>query len=241
MSDVVKDWKLTAFHQKFSLPEALIYYIAKNPPSAKFYEKLIKCCQYFWLKNPIITLDGLSWYYRGKYWGTYKMNGFGERQRFEIENLNEKLWIYQTLSVRNDQNQFLASSLIPRIYMCNLTRLYLSDQTLSFDELKKFISPDSLECLDLHKTIVKNDNGTVVPMENLIELLPNLQSFQYRNVTTEDGLRTITSETAAKLNAIPHFPRRFYIFQIPESFDIDAFFSAPKVSNSIYFSIPRGQ
>ena len=88
---------------------------------------------------------------------------------------------------------------------------------------------------------MKNDDGSIVPIEKLIELSPKLQNFCFINVPGDDGLQMITSETAAKLVALPHFPQfdRFAMIGVPESFDIDAFFAIPKVSNLICFAIPR--
>ena len=232
MSDVVRNWKLSVIQQQFSLPEALIYYIAKNPLSPKLYNKLIKCCKYFWLKHPVLPLNGLYRYDYGGFWKTYKLNGFQGFQMLKLENFQEKLWIHQEMSVCDHRNRLMASFLIPKIYRCDLNELRLLDQTLSFDELQKLTSSDSMEILCISRTVVKNDDGSIIPIEKLIEVLPKLQLFIYDNVPGEDGLRTITSETAANLNAIPHFPKieSITIKKIPESFDFDAFFAAPKVS-----------
>ena len=207
--------------------------MAKNPPSPEVYNKLIKCCKYFWLKNPVITLNSLGRTIREKYWKTNKMNGFRNCQKLQTENMVEKLWIHNQVSISNKENQFMASTIIPKIYRCDLTHLSLSFQSLSFNEFKLFTSSGSLETLRLHKTSVKNDDGSIVPIEKLIELSPKLQSFDCHSVSTvEGGLQTITSETAAKLVALPHFPqmKRFYFFGVPELFDIEAFFATPKVS-----------
>ena len=235
MSDNLSDWKLSEIKQRFSLPWNLIFYMAKNPPSPEVYEKLIQCCKYFWLKNPIITLNSLYHSSRDKHWRTDKMNGFQERQRFKIENLGEKFWIYKDLDVCDHRNRFLASSIVPKIYRCDLTCLWLSYQTLSFDEFNVITSSGSLQWLSLKITTMKNADGSIVSLEKLIELLPNLRTLFYDNVNIEDG-QAITSETAAKLIAIPHFPKIqcFVITGIPESFNIETFFALPKVSTSVF-------
>ena len=227
-TEIPSEWKLSAARQPFSFPEALVFYMAKNPPSPEVYQKLIRCCKFFWLKNPIITFNYLERYYDDN-WITRKINGFRKCQKLEIENLNENFWIHGRLSVCDDRNQLMASSIIPKIYRCDLFYLCLSYQTLSFDEFKVFTSSRSLEAVTLNGTTVENDDGTLVPMEKLIELLSNLHIFSYIN--TEDGLQIITSETAAKLVAIPHFHqiKSFAMVGIPESFDIEAFFAVPKV------------
>ena len=171
-----------------------------------------------------------------KFWQTNQLNGFKERQKFEIENLNEKLWIHWSLTVCDEQNQFMASSLIPKIYRCDFPHLSLSHQCLTFGEFRKFISSGTLKMLDLYVTTVKNGDGTIVPIEKMIEFLPKLQIFQYKNVSTEEGFRTINSETATNLNKISHFHQIKIInmTETPESFNFEAFFATPKVRTSMF-------
>ena len=231
-SKVSTEWKLSTIKQRFTLPEALVFYMAKNPPSPEVYHKLIRCCKYFWLKNPVIALKDLYRHRHGKYWKTIKINGFEVNQTFKVKNLNEKLWIYHQVSIYNEKNQFLASSLAPRIiFRCDLTSLGLGCQSLSFDEFQKVTSSFSFKSLFLKKTMIKNSDGTVVAIEKIIQSLPNLRTFYYINVSSEDRQQTITSETAANLIVIPHFPKikNFTMEKIPESFDIEAFFATPKV------------
>ena len=229
MSTVSSEWKLSAIYQRFTLPEDTIIHMAKNPLSPEVYHKLIKCCKYFWLKNPVITLNNLHHFYGDNYYTAVKVNGIRNKQRLKIENLTEKLWIHQDLVLCNNRNKLMASSLIERIYRCDLIQLGLSHQILTFDEFRKLTLPRTLEVLFLNDITVKNDDGTVVPFLKLIELLPNLQNFSY--FATNEELHPITSETAAKLLAIPHFPKikHFFIKGVPESFNIEAFFETPKV------------
>ena len=239
MSDLSKRLKNSFFCQRFSLPEDTIVHIAMNPPSPEVYNKLIQCCKYFRLKNPIITLNYLcpcsSGKYSRKYWRTHKVNGFSKRQKIKIKTLNEKLWVDGVVKVSDDRKQSKASSMIQKIYRCDLTRLSLSNQSLLFDEFRKFTSSGTLEMLFLHETVVKNDDGTIVPIEKLIELLQKLQTCYYDNFPSENGLLTITSETAANLNAIPHFSKieNFTMTEIPESFNFEAFFATPKVMDLV--------
>ena len=237
MSEILSSWKLSAIKQQLLLPEALVFYMAMNPSSPEAYHKLIRCCKYFWLKNPVITLSSLHHFHDSIFWKTLVINGIllQENQNLKIENLNEKLWYYWSLTIFDERNQLAASSFIPRIYRCDLRYLSLGYQTVSIGEFVKFTSSGTLESLDLYRTTVKNGDGTIVPIEKLIELLPNLQAIYYENVSGEDGLHTITSETAASLVAIPHFPKMkiFSLYEIPESFDFEAFFAIPKVRTVI--------
>ena len=233
MSEIPSEWKLSAIKQRFTIPEALVFYMSQNPPSPEVYNKLIKCCKYFWLKNPVITINSLYRFFDGKYWEAEKINGFREIQKFKIENLNEKLWIHWNLVIQSEHDQFLASPLIPKIFRCQLSHLDIANQILTFDEFQKFTSSGSLTWLVLEVVLVKNVDGSIVPIEKLIELLPKLQKFDYLNLPGDNGLQTITPETAANLNAIPHFPKiqNFTMDEVPESFDYEVFFGTPKVRN----------
>ena len=243
MSDNLTEWKLSVVKQQFSLPEAFVFYIAKDPTSVELFHKLIRCCKHFWLKNPIITLCEMFPFpfrrHNSMIWQSVAINGFQRRSIFQMENMVEKLWVTQRLSIFDDQNKFLTSSLIPRIYRCELNCLVMKDQTISFGDFKVFTSSGSLKWLRLDRVLVKNDDGSVVPIEKLIELLPKLRSFEYTNVKTEEGFQTITSETAENLIAIPHFPKmkHFDINSIPETFDFETFFATPKVRTSMFIEL----
>ena len=111
------------------------------------------------------------------------------RESDEIQDsAGYKLWIYRCLIVNDEQTTLMASSLLPKIYRCDLTFLFLSNQSLTFHDFQKFISSGSLKILFLSETIVKIDDGTIVPIEKLIEHLPKLQDFQLINVSGDEGL-----------------------------------------------------
>uniref|UniRef100_A0AC34FWQ4 Uncharacterized protein n=1 Tax=Panagrolaimus sp. ES5 TaxID=591445 RepID=A0AC34FWQ4_9BILA len=45
--------------QEWSLPDSFMYYIAMNPKSAEVYQKLVKSCKFFYIKNPILVVPRL--------------------------------------------------------------------------------------------------------------------------------------------------------------------------------------
>uniref|UniRef100_A0A914PBQ5 Uncharacterized protein n=1 Tax=Panagrolaimus davidi TaxID=227884 RepID=A0A914PBQ5_9BILA len=50
-------------HQNFSMPDSFVFYIAKNPKTWKLYQKMVKTCKYFFVKNPILVIDKHLNYY----------------------------------------------------------------------------------------------------------------------------------------------------------------------------------
>uniref|UniRef100_A0AC34FGX2 Uncharacterized protein n=1 Tax=Panagrolaimus sp. ES5 TaxID=591445 RepID=A0AC34FGX2_9BILA len=45
--------------REWSLPDSIMYYMAMNPKSAEVYQKLVKSCKYFYIKNPIVVVPDL--------------------------------------------------------------------------------------------------------------------------------------------------------------------------------------
>uniref|UniRef100_A0A914PG81 Uncharacterized protein n=1 Tax=Panagrolaimus davidi TaxID=227884 RepID=A0A914PG81_9BILA len=66
-SSVNLHFKGPNIRQTWSLPDSIIYYIAKNPSNAKAWQKLIQCCKYFFAKNPILVIDELIYAGKGKW------------------------------------------------------------------------------------------------------------------------------------------------------------------------------
>ena len=91
MPKISRESKLSAVKQRFTLPEAFVFYVAKNPTSPKVYHKLIRCCKYFWLKNPIITLNSLRRWSNDEYWRTDKINGYQRLKRLH-DNWPKTIW-----------------------------------------------------------------------------------------------------------------------------------------------------
>lgn len=84
--------------------------------------------------------------------------------------------------------------------------------------------------LRLEKTIIQN--GDIIPVEKIIDLIPNLQKFRYIHASNDAGINSITRETSAKLIEMPHLRqlRKFEVYQIPEEFDFEKLISNTKVS-----------
>uniref|UniRef100_A0A914QCK9 BTB domain-containing protein n=1 Tax=Panagrolaimus davidi TaxID=227884 RepID=A0A914QCK9_9BILA len=69
-----------------------------------------------------------------------------------------------------------------------------------------------------------NDNGSIIPLEKILEILPYVKDFEYR--IPDNSSHIITSKTVKELLRMPHFSiiRHFNLSEIPEDFDIESFY-----------------
>lgn len=213
--------------------------MAKNPKSAHIYANMTQTCKYFFFKLPIITLNYLRnstedhWVYEGvngiQVWGTTRI-------------LPSKIWLASECNfncVPCDTWNFpvtakRASALSSKIYRSDLITLYMSFQGLLFNEFKILASSNTIKKLVLYETLIEYENGTVVPMEKIIENFPLLEDIYYYASRYENNpiSNSITTETAANLLAIPHFSqlKSFTLADRPESFEIETFYKGLIVS-----------
>uniref|UniRef100_A0AC34FH10 Uncharacterized protein n=1 Tax=Panagrolaimus sp. ES5 TaxID=591445 RepID=A0AC34FH10_9BILA len=209
-------------HQSFSLPDSIMHYMAMNPKNAEVYQKLVKSCKYFFVKNPILVLSDLRYDSNG--WETLMNNGWKD---IVTNNISSKLWITDTFDVSPDleNENDIASSIIPKIYQCNVKELSLWDQIISYDEFMVLAS--AVEDLNFDEGTVKYDDGTVVPLEKLVEKLLNVKQIESSLPSDPSAL---TFSTFKELLKIPHFVTldEFRIWNMPETFDVETFYTYMK-------------
>uniref|UniRef100_A0A914YE31 DUF38 domain-containing protein n=1 Tax=Panagrolaimus superbus TaxID=310955 RepID=A0A914YE31_9BILA len=129
-----------------------------------------------------------------------------------------KFWVIDGFAL--SPNAF--SSPISKIYHCTATELCIQEQILSFNEFC-FISSNTN---DIHfaKVTVKNDDGSIVAFEKLVETLPKVKAIFYR---ADSAFPSFTKETIHELVKIPHFFKiiKLHIFDVSEAFDLEAFYN----------------
>ena len=222
--------------QQFSLPESVVFFIAKNPLTSEVYEKLIKICKYFYLKARITTLKNVIFIPYQNYWSIHQINGFpashyDEGSHTRIYQLPENLWIHGYFKL-TPLGGGIASTL-SKIHWCDVHKLGLENQVLSEEEFDFLIGARQIRHLGLVNCYVAADSETAVPIEKLIEKLPKLQGFTSRfDDETNEMTRMITPETAEALTQIPHFGnlKFFYLTEIKGFFDFTSFLNGLNVS-----------
>uniref|UniRef100_A0A914Z6N7 Uncharacterized protein n=1 Tax=Panagrolaimus superbus TaxID=310955 RepID=A0A914Z6N7_9BILA len=211
-----RDIFLTTYRrQRFSLPDPIMHYIAKNPKNAKVYQKMIRSCKYFFTKNPLLIISHLT--FDGYGWRTWIKN---DLKIVDINRFSSKLWIKESLSVSTENVSIVASSIVSKIYRSDFKILTLLYQSISLNDLLIFCS--SVNGLTLKRVAVKNYDDTVVPFEKVIEQLPKVKTINY---TFTNPSNNTSENTLKELWKIPHFSNYDYfcLYNIPESFDIESF------------------
>uniref|UniRef100_A0A914YJ44 Uncharacterized protein n=1 Tax=Panagrolaimus superbus TaxID=310955 RepID=A0A914YJ44_9BILA len=137
---------------------------------------MIKRCKYFFVKNPVLIIHDLDY------------------QDIDMNKLSSKLWITNELFVSPEtvSNDCVASLIVPKIYRCDVKRLNLYNLIISLNELIFICS--SVKELHLHRVTVKNDNGTLVAFEELLEKLSYVEGIHYTFTTPSNN----TSKTTFK-------------------------------------------
>jgi hypothetical protein len=241
--------------QAFPFRDTLICYITQNPASSKLYQKMIQSCKYFFIKNPIFIVPHICYDPR-KGWYTEGSRPSKDRPNYRTIYLNKitsKIWITDSLNVwGSTTNSPVVTSIMPKIYQCDATSIFIDDQMFSFNDLMVIAS--KCEILVLSDVVVMNNDEIVpetekdqfyfenaVSLEVLLKALPNVKSFKY--ILPNNSLNIITTKTAEELLKIPHFLSldEFEIEETPEIFDIESFYGHIKKNKKtkIYLDFSR--
>uniref|UniRef100_A0A914QSW3 Uncharacterized protein n=1 Tax=Panagrolaimus davidi TaxID=227884 RepID=A0A914QSW3_9BILA len=211
------------YQQDFSMPDSVIFYIAKNPKTAELYLKMVKTCKYFFIKNPIIIIPNLNTV--GGKWSS-------DRLPLNLTKYNCKYWITSGISAssRGFVNQNVFSSIVQKFYQCDVKRLSLYSQVISFNDLSLIIS--SAERIRFVDVIVKHADSSNVPLEDIVAIA--VKSYEIF-----DNKPTITPKTMKELSKFSHFLKlvAFTLNNVSEAFDIDEFCGYMKKNQHTKFYI----
>uniref|UniRef100_A0A914XTK7 Uncharacterized protein n=1 Tax=Panagrolaimus superbus TaxID=310955 RepID=A0A914XTK7_9BILA len=103
------------------------------------------------------------------------INGY----RIDFSTTLTKFWIIDTFEIRayegNEGLKLLPPpSVIPPLYKCHAKRLTLRDLEISYADFK-FLSLNAEDILLFHILVVNNEDGSIIPMEKIIQSLPKVE------------------------------------------------------------------
>uniref|UniRef100_A0A914P5T9 DUF38 domain-containing protein n=1 Tax=Panagrolaimus davidi TaxID=227884 RepID=A0A914P5T9_9BILA len=170
--------------QYCSLPNSMIYYIAKNPTSPKFYQNLVQTCKFFFEKNPVIVMANLYTLENGtKYHISQNerheciKNNLECCIKIDLNKLSTKIWITQVLSIQKHIQNSIAT-IVQKTFRFEILYLYVEDNDIIFDDLKVLVS--SAKSVFLCENSIKYKKGITVMLDKILECLPtNIEIFAF--------------------------------------------------------------
>uniref|UniRef100_A0A914QBT1 Uncharacterized protein n=1 Tax=Panagrolaimus davidi TaxID=227884 RepID=A0A914QBT1_9BILA len=211
------------YQQNFSMPDSIIFYVAKNPNTAALYLKMVKSCKYFFVKNPIIIIKNL--HADGGEWRS-------DNLPLNLTKYNCKYWITDEIKASASEliNRNIFSSIIPKLYQCDVKYISVSDQIISFNDLSLIIS--SAEWIDFINVIVKHADSSDIPLEDIIAIAVNAKFVSVDKPT-------ITAKTMKELTKLANFLKLdgLTLSHLTEVFDIDVFYDYMKKNQHTKFYI----
>uniref|UniRef100_A0A914QI15 Uncharacterized protein n=1 Tax=Panagrolaimus davidi TaxID=227884 RepID=A0A914QI15_9BILA len=212
---------------------SVLYYLKKNS-NPRVLLKLMQVSKYFCFKEfPYMVVDSLDYDHINENIKLLRYDDVLYNDKYE--SLVKPLWITKTLNLYDPNDSKLASKCLSKIAVCDVKNLSLENQILDVGELKFYANCGSLESFVFRDSNVKYGNGTVVPIEEILKLLPKLKSF-YWDLHREMA-STFTSETTKTIIDFfdPSLLEFFCLMNIPEPFDFKLFAGFMDAHPSIQF------
>uniref|UniRef100_A0A914PDD4 Uncharacterized protein n=1 Tax=Panagrolaimus davidi TaxID=227884 RepID=A0A914PDD4_9BILA len=140
----------------------------------------------------------------------------------ELSNVKKPLWITKEINCYTEDVS-LVSSILSKVIVCDITYLRLVNQIITLNEFKLLISSGNIKTFKFCLSHVEYENGEIVPIDEIMKLIPNVTVFRW--YLDKTMMSTFTSETIQNLiKAInPLILKTFCLMNIPETFDFNLF------------------
>uniref|UniRef100_A0AC34FQ98 Uncharacterized protein n=1 Tax=Panagrolaimus sp. ES5 TaxID=591445 RepID=A0AC34FQ98_9BILA len=161
--------------QEFSLPAPLMRYMINNP-TGKFYAKIVGTCKYFYSIKRVFHFAVLN-FVKNNDWTVCTNFDCPKRHDFELFKIPVKIWLAKGLQIDEKASLFpnLASSLVSKLYRCDINQLILYSQKLTIKEF--LFLTKNVDCFIFDNGYITEQDGTVLKLEKIIEYLPKLKSL----------------------------------------------------------------
>uniref|UniRef100_A0AC35FQI1 Uncharacterized protein n=1 Tax=Panagrolaimus sp. PS1159 TaxID=55785 RepID=A0AC35FQI1_9BILA len=88
-----------------------------------------------------------------------------------------KHWVYGRIYSQKKLPKTAFSFMIPKFYRCDIQKLHIVNQILSFNEYELLTSDNIIEDLRLEHVYINNPDGTLITADKLLENLQNVKKF----------------------------------------------------------------
>uniref|UniRef100_A0A914QSX3 Uncharacterized protein n=1 Tax=Panagrolaimus davidi TaxID=227884 RepID=A0A914QSX3_9BILA len=199
------------------IPRSLLNYIIDNA-NHRILLKLYKTCKYFYIREKTLLCNFI--YISQIYSRTFvKSACFANFEDFNSPNI--RMFCSGTsLQLHCDKIPDLATKCLPKLCTCSLKCLVIGSQKLSVDEFKLLINGGKIEQADLQYTEIVKSDETILSIEELIKMLPNVVDILIRPTN-----EMYTFETAYELSKMDRNEKfeSFKIYKIPEILELGLF------------------
>uniref|UniRef100_A0AC35GI89 Uncharacterized protein n=1 Tax=Panagrolaimus sp. PS1159 TaxID=55785 RepID=A0AC35GI89_9BILA len=152
--------------QDWGYPESMIHYIAKNPSSAKVYQKMIQSCKYFFENNPVLVVSKLEAFQENEKCDicSNKTNECKKNKgkccvRIDIAKVSSKFWLLDEFDIGKSAQNFF-SVFCSKMYRCEINRLGIWKMVIVFDDLQLLTS--SAKQITLWRNSITYNDGKPV-------------------------------------------------------------------------------
>uniref|UniRef100_A0A914YJ92 Uncharacterized protein n=1 Tax=Panagrolaimus superbus TaxID=310955 RepID=A0A914YJ92_9BILA len=92
--------------------------------------------------------------------------------------LNKKFKLHLNGRLSIFFGQAHVSTLLKHVSSCNLTKLQLGSQTITWTEYLKLVSSQTLKIVEFKKCIINDNEGNAIEYEKVLKELPNIEEFE---------------------------------------------------------------
>uniref|UniRef100_A0AC34F473 Uncharacterized protein n=1 Tax=Panagrolaimus sp. ES5 TaxID=591445 RepID=A0AC34F473_9BILA len=178
--DVVQSSSLNVPQQR-GFPDSIMYYIKMNAPP-RLLLKLMQASKYFCFKEfPFMVVENLqcyndTWEFLDR---NVKENVYNKYQKLDLNTLVKPLWISNSFDCLFLKDANFFSFLLSKTAVCDIQSLILEDQIITWDQFKFLTSSGIIGYFEFEDSDVKYDNGNIVPMDEMIKLLPEIRHLYW--------------------------------------------------------------
>uniref|UniRef100_A0AC34GWE6 Ubiquitin-like domain-containing protein n=1 Tax=Panagrolaimus sp. ES5 TaxID=591445 RepID=A0AC34GWE6_9BILA len=160
---------------------------------------------------------------------------YGDGKTLDLKDPKLKILLVDELFATKNTvaSPFGVSSLISKIFKCNLQTMDIYNQTLTSREYNFLTHFGTLEFVKIRNCTIKYEDGTTVTVDTLLNHLKKLIKFEMHYSDMSSMFQNDTVEKLVKI--LPRFKklRCFGLYGLTKTFDISSFSSFFKVNTNV--------
>uniref|UniRef100_A0AC34GY76 Uncharacterized protein n=1 Tax=Panagrolaimus sp. ES5 TaxID=591445 RepID=A0AC34GY76_9BILA len=176
-------------NQEFPFHNSVMSYILKNGNSTVL-KLLQQTCKYYFVKIPICFCHKLIINDDETH---FEEDSLFLNEKIENTDFFKQLYITAALEITSCYTMpdtYISTSIIPKLYKCDVKYIEIQHQTLSFDAFKFLIGHGNVITLDFQNVQITNSDDEIVALEEVTQFLPNVEDLSYGPVNVNRNTST---------------------------------------------------